>query len=130
MLDLCMVFKNPKEQKKYEQEYKAKRRMYPLEKSKSLQARIFNLLLGGKAYSHKQLQSMLKIQFGSDQIRKLRQPHFGSHKVDCIRTDDKGITKYVYKLTPNKKVMDYRKQIKDRYVRRKKDLDKWMRDTE
>ena len=100
--------------------------MYPLVKSKSLQAKIFNLLLGGKAYSHKQLQSMLKVQFGSDQIRKLRQPHFGSHKVDCIRTDDKGITKYVYQLKPNKKVMDYRKQIKQREVRWKKSLQKFI----
>ena len=127
MLDLCMVFKNPKEQRKYEQEYKAKRRMYPLEKSKSLQARIFNLLLGGKAYSHKQIQSMLKIQFGSDQIRKLRQPHFGSHKVDCIRTDEDGTTKYVYKLTPNPKVMAKRKSIKQMLDRRKKNLDKFLK---
>ena len=130
MLDLSMVFKNPKEQKQYEKEYKSMARTYPLENSKSLQARIFNLLLKGNMYSHKQIQSMLKLKFGSEQIRKLRQKHYGGHKVDCIRTDDKGITKYVYKLNPNKKVMEHRKWLKQMQARRKKSYDKWLRDTE
>ena len=126
MLDLGM-FKNPKKQREFEKEYKKSARLYPMEDDKSLQARIFNLFSGDKQYSLKQMQSMLKKKFGSEQIRKLRQPHFGKHKVDCIRTDEDGTTKYVYKLTPNPKVMAKRKSIKQMLDRRKKNLDKFLK---
>ena len=119
-----MPFKDEEKRRKYYAERYKQKRLFPLPSNNSIEAQCFRLLIK-TPLTLDQLRKRIKREDLTNptltsMLRRLREPHFGSHELDVVDTVPH--TKYknarvsVYKVKPNsqwsKSIKSYEKHAR------------------